>query len=60
MYRVGQGGSVWLQPAGDVRNPYYGSVMLECYDEEHSIPVAGSGGDRDPQASGHLVPEGDR
>jgi hypothetical protein len=38
MYRSGQGGSLWLQPAGDVRNPYSGSVMLECFDEERALP----------------------
>jgi RND family efflux transporter MFP subunit len=29
MYRSGQGGTIWLQAAGDVRNPYFGSTMLE-------------------------------
>jgi len=41
MFREGQGGSVWLQPAGDVRNPYFGSVMLECFDRERRLPTTG-------------------
>jgi multidrug efflux pump subunit AcrA (membrane-fusion protein) len=49
MYREGQGGSIWLQPAGDVRNPYFGSVMLECFDRERPLPATGqaaAGNDR--------------
>jgi len=42
MYRAGQGGSYWLQPAGDVRNPFFGSVMLECFDDRNALPVSGS------------------
>ena len=41
MYRSGQGGTTWLQPAGLVRNPYYGSVMLECFDTRKTMPVTG-------------------
>ena len=41
MYRSGQGGSSWLQPQGGVRNPFYGSTMLECFDERSAIPVTG-------------------
>jgi RND family efflux transporter MFP subunit len=41
MYRAGQGGTIWLQPAGDVRNPYFGSTMLECFDERKALPVTG-------------------
>ena len=41
MYRSGQGGTIWLQPAGDVRNPYYGSSMRECFDERMALPVTG-------------------
>jgi len=41
MFREGQGGSIWLQAAGDVRNPFFGSVMLECFDRELSLPVTG-------------------
>ncbi len=29
MYRADTGGTPWLQPAGPVRNPYYGKKMLE-------------------------------
>lgn len=42
MYREGQGGSTWLQRAGPVRNPFYGSVMLECFDERTAMPVTGA------------------
>jgi len=41
MYRSGQGGTDWLQPAGDVRIPYYGSKMLGCFDERKTLPVTG-------------------
>ncbi len=41
MYRQGQGGTIWLQGAGDVRNPYFGSKMLECFDEREALPVTG-------------------
>lgn len=42
MYREGQGGSIWLQPKGTVRNPFFGSVMLECFDERSMMPVTGA------------------
>lgn len=41
MFRSGQGGSIWLQPKGDVRNPFFGSMMLECFDERVVLPVTG-------------------
>lgn len=52
MFRAGQGGSIWLQPAGDVRNPFFGSVMIECYDRERALPVTGetvAPGERHPE-----------
>lgn len=42
MYREGQGGSTWLQLAGDVRNPFYGSAMLACFDARTALPVTGA------------------
>ncbi|QNN21793.1 efflux RND transporter periplasmic adaptor subunit [Planctomycetales bacterium ZRK34] len=48
MYREGQGGSMWLQPAGDVRNPFYGSTMLECFDKRVTMPVTGGAVDAKP------------
>lgn len=42
MFRGGQGGSVWLQRAGDVRNPFFGSVMLQCFDERTAMPATGA------------------
>jgi len=39
MFRSGQGGGIWIQSAGDVRNPYFGSMMLRCFDERKSMPV---------------------
>ncbi len=42
MYRNDQGGTIWLQAAGDVRNPYFGSTMLECFDERKALPVTGA------------------
>jgi len=41
MYREGQGGTIWPQPAGDVRNPYFGATMLGCFDERRALPVTG-------------------
>lgn len=40
MYREDQGGTTWLQHAGAVRNPYYGSSMLGCFDKREAMPVA--------------------
>jgi hypothetical protein len=42
MYREKQGGTVWLQPAGEVRNPYYGKSMIGCYDSKVTLPVTGA------------------
>jgi Cu(I)/Ag(I) efflux system membrane fusion protein len=42
MYREGQGGTVWLQQAGEVRNPYYGKTMLGCFDTRFSLPITGA------------------
>ncbi|MHC4614827.1 MAG: efflux RND transporter periplasmic adaptor subunit [Planctomycetota bacterium] len=42
MFLEGQGGSVWLQPKGRPRNPFMGSVMLECFDERITLPVTGA------------------
>jgi len=41
MFREGQGGALWLQPAGSVRNPFFGSTMLECFDRREALPVTG-------------------
>jgi RND family efflux transporter MFP subunit len=41
MFRNDQGGSHWLQLQGDVKNPYFGSSMLECFDTQKTLPVAG-------------------
>lgn len=45
MYREGQGGTIWLQAAGEARNPYFGSAMLKCFDERRTLPVTGAGAD---------------
>ena len=42
MYRAGQGGAWWLQPAGAVRNPFFGKKMLGCFDKREIIPVSGT------------------
>jgi multidrug efflux pump subunit AcrA (membrane-fusion protein) len=43
MYREGQGGNIWLQPAGEVRNPFFGKgPMLGCFDKRVSLPVTGA------------------
>lgn len=43
MFKRDQGGAVWLQAGGEARNPYMGSIMLECFDERSLLPVAGGG-----------------
>ncbi|TNF37468.1 MAG: DUF3347 domain-containing protein, partial [Deltaproteobacteria bacterium] len=43
MYREEHGGATWLQRRGDVRNPYYGAMMLECYDTRATLPATGGG-----------------
>ncbi len=60
MYRGGQGGTIWLQPAGDVRNPYFGATMLECFDERKALPVTGGDGDHDADAGGSTAPPADQ
>jgi hypothetical protein len=42
MFLQDQGGAIWLQAAGDVRNPYMGAAMLACFDERTALPVAGN------------------
>jgi hypothetical protein len=42
MYREGQGGTIWLHPAGEVRNPYYGKKMIGCFDWRVTLPVTGA------------------
>lgn len=41
MFREGQGGALWLQPAGGVRNPFFGAMMLECFDRREALPITG-------------------
>jgi hypothetical protein len=55
MFREGQGGSVWLQPRGRPRNPFMGSVMLECFDERITLPVTGAEPAEEPPARGPSV-----
>jgi multidrug efflux pump subunit AcrA (membrane-fusion protein) len=51
MFLEGQGGSVWLQPRGKPRNPFMGSVMLECFDERITLPVTGAAPAQEPPAT---------
>jgi membrane fusion protein, copper/silver efflux system len=48
MYLDDQGAS-WLQPAGRARNPFYGSEMLECFDERVTMPRTGQAAAVEPQ-----------
>ncbi|MBL4702265.1 MAG: efflux RND transporter periplasmic adaptor subunit [Phycisphaeraceae bacterium] len=41
MFRNSQGGSHWLQASGDVTNPYFGVSMLDCFDQQSTLSVAG-------------------
>lgn len=58
MYRKGQGGTIWLQSAGDVRNPYMGTRMLECFDERKALPVTGMerGAQQGPDSENQAAP----
>ena len=38
MYKEGQGGGVWLQDEGDVRNPYFGAAMPTCHSKTTELP----------------------
>jgi Cu(I)/Ag(I) efflux system membrane fusion protein len=41
MYPAGdEHGSVWIQAAGPVRNPYFGKMMLTCSDRQSPLAVA--------------------
>ena len=41
MYRhEADAGAAWLQPAGEVRNPYMGGVMPGCQDARQTLPTA--------------------
>lgn len=42
MYAEGQGGALWLQPAGEIRNPFLGPEMITCYDKRLTLPATGS------------------
>jgi Cu(I)/Ag(I) efflux system membrane fusion protein len=42
MYREGQGGTWWLQVAGNINNPYLGSQMPQCHDKLLALPVTGT------------------
>ncbi len=42
MYQADQGGGFWLQTAGEVQNPYFGEVMLRCFDARKTLPVTGA------------------
>jgi membrane fusion protein, copper/silver efflux system len=48
MYRQGQGGSMWLQLTGDVRNPFLGTAMIDCFDSRTALPVTGTAATTQP------------
>jgi Cu(I)/Ag(I) efflux system membrane fusion protein len=50
-------GVVWLQREGRARNPYYGSMMLECFDERVEMPVTGATPGEPTQPAPPLEPE---
>lgn len=43
-------GVVWLQREGRARNPYYGAMMLECFDERVEMPITGAAAKEDDHA----------
>ncbi|MDX1565763.1 MAG: efflux RND transporter periplasmic adaptor subunit, partial [Phycisphaeraceae bacterium] len=46
MHKEGQGGSIWLQTDTKVRNPYFGSRMLRCYDKRVALPITGGSNEK--------------
>ena len=58
MYRQGQGGTVWLSPAEEVRNPYYGSQMPQCFDERYALPPMGPAGENGAGGDDEQAPVG--
>jgi membrane fusion protein, copper/silver efflux system len=56
MYRQGQGGTIWLQPAGAVRNPYYGKAMPGCFDQRKALPVTGKAKDTSGATAKNMAP----
>jgi RND family efflux transporter MFP subunit len=56
MFRANQGGTTWLQPPGEVRNPFYGKAMLGCFDTRFSLPVTGAKQAEKPAAPGAPMP----
>lgn len=43
MFLENQGGAIWLQDAGAIRNPYFGRRMLGCFDRRAILPRAAAG-----------------
>lgn len=33
-------GGQWITPTGEIRNPYFGPMMLGCYTDEAKLPIA--------------------
>ncbi|VAX36188.1 Probable Co/Zn/Cd efflux system membrane fusion protein, partial [hydrothermal vent metagenome] len=56
MFREGQGGGIWLQPEGPVRNPFFGAMMLRCYDGRETIPTTGQAAAEEPAAADKAPP----
>lgn len=44
MYPDSKTGSVWIQPAGAVRNPFFGKTMLTCSDRRQALPTVATSG----------------
>ncbi len=51
MFHEGQGGTIWLQAAGAVRNPFFGSAMIGCFDRRATLPVTGAAAHAPPPPS---------
>jgi Cu(I)/Ag(I) efflux system membrane fusion protein len=39
---VPDGGGDWLQPGGELANPYFGSEMLRCGEKVSEFPAKGT------------------
>jgi Cu(I)/Ag(I) efflux system membrane fusion protein len=53
------GGGDWLQPGGELLNPYFGSEMLHCGDKVQEFPPRGKAAIEAEPHEGHKAPPGD-
>jgi hypothetical protein len=57
MFMEDKGGATWLQAAGPVRNPFFGAMMIECFDQREALPITGQAPDEASPAHEAPAPE---